>query len=204
MKNIKSKIILLFICASVFAVCAKASLYNDPAAMTGFTNRTSLNIAALGSILNVDVEYAVYAPGSYRGDDITSGNEYIYAYQFFNNARANVTVDFFSVGIISGSSINYVYTDEDYGVPGGADPLAFNFPQSAGYVFIGNSPNPGQWSDVLLFSSIHSPTMGFGTVSGGGLGGMGSLPTPSALPEPATILLIAPIFYFLRNKRIKG
>jgi hypothetical protein len=188
-----------------FALIAKGSLYNDPAAMEDFTNKTSFNIAALGSVLKVDVEYSVYAPGDYPGDDVTSGNAYIYAYQIFNSVQSNVAVDFFSVGILS-NSINFVYTDSDYGISGGVDPFAFNFPQSVGYVFIDDALNPGQWSDVLIFSSIHSPTMGFGTVSDGGLCGMGSLATLSVLPEPATIVMIAPALLVLvnKNKKITG
>ncbi|MGA2915183.1 MAG: hypothetical protein ABSE89_04070 [Sedimentisphaerales bacterium] len=203
MKNKNSKTILLFICMSVFAVCAEASLYNDSAAMAGFTNKTSFDISMMGSVLKVDVEYAVYAPGNYPGLDISGHSEYVYAYQVFNKSQSNVAVDFFSVGILPGCSIDSVYTDTSYGTVGGAVPFAFHFPQSAGFVFISNALNPKQWSDVLLFTSIYSPTMGLGTVSGGGLGVMGSLPTPSIVPEPATILIIAPILYLLRNKKIR-
>jgi hypothetical protein len=201
MKNIKTKAILLFVCVSVFAVCAEASLFNDPAAMTGFTNKTSFSITMSGKTLKADVEYAVYAPGDYQGDDLTDGSEYIYAYQILNSTQSNVVVDFFSVGILSGSSIDFIYTDTSYGVLGGTVPFAFNFSQSAGYVFIRDALNPGQWSDVLIFSSTYSPTIGFGTVSGSGLSGMGSLPTPS-VPEPATILFIAPTIFILRIKKM--
>lgn len=201
MRNMKTKTIFLFACATVFAVCAKASLYNDPAAMTGFKNKTSFNITMSGSVLKADVEYAVYSPGDYPGDDRTGDSEYIYAYQILNSTQSNVAVDFFSVGILSGSSIDLIYTDTSYGVLGGTVPFAFNFSQSAGYVFIRDALNPGQWSDVLIFSSTYSPTIGFGTVSGSGLSGMGSLPTPS-VPEPATILFIAPAIFILRIKKM--
>jgi hypothetical protein len=202
MRNMKTKTIFLFACATVFAVCAEASLYNDSAAMTGFKNKTSFNITMSGSVLNVDVEYAVYSPGDYPGDDRTDDSEYIYAYQILNSTQSNVAVDFFSVGILSGSSIDFIYIDTGYGTPGGIRPI--EFPHSAGYVFIRDALNPGQWSDVLIFSSTYSPTIGFGTVSGGGLSGMGSgmgsLATPS-VPEPATILFIAPAIFILRIKK---
>ena len=32
-------------------------------------------------VLNVSVEYAVFAPGQYAGNDISGGSDYIYAYQ---------------------------------------------------------------------------------------------------------------------------
>ncbi|MCX5633143.1 MAG: hypothetical protein NTW93_05685 [Phycisphaerae bacterium] len=202
MKNIKAKIIFLFVCVSVFAVCAEASLYNDSDAMADFKNKTSFSITMSGKTLKADVEYAVYSPGDYPGDDLTDGSEYIYAYQIFNSTQSNVATDFFSVGLIDSSYADYIYTDTTYGTPGGKDPFAFSFPQSAAYVFIGTSLNPGQWSDVLIFSSTHLPTIGFGTVSGGGLSGMGSLATPSVLPEPATILFIAPTIFILRIKKM--
>ncbi|MGB8226429.1 MAG: hypothetical protein WCE45_06145 [Sedimentisphaerales bacterium] len=203
MKNIKTKTILLFVCVSIFAVCAEASLYNDPNAMADFKNKTSFSITMSGKTLKADVEYAVYAPGDYQGDDQTDGSEYIYAYQISNSTQSNVAIDFFSVGLIDSSYADYIYTDTTYGTPGGKDPFAFSFPQSAGYMFIGDALNPGQWSDVLIFSSTYSPTIGFGTVSGGGLCGMGSLPTPSMLlPEPATIIFLAPTILILRIKKM--
>ena len=202
MKNIKTKTILLFVCVSVFAVCAEASLFNDPAAMAGLTGKISINITTW-SVLKADVEYAVYSPGDYQGDDQTGGSEYIYAYQIFNSAQSNVAVDFFSVGILSGCSIDFIYTDTSYGTPDGIEPLEIEFPQSAGFVFIVDALNPGQWSDVLIFSSTRLPIMGFGTVSGGGLSGMGPLPTPMpSVPEPATILFIAPAILILRIKKM--
>jgi len=41
--------------------------------------------------------------------------------------------------------------------------------------------------------------MGVGTVSGGGLSGMGTLTTP--IPEPATILMIGPGLLMLINRK---
>lgn len=201
MKNIKSKIILLFIFMFVFAFYAEASLYNDPAAMPGFQNKTSFSVSSSGSNLKVDAEYAVFSPGTYSGTDISGGSQYIYAYQIFNSSQSNVAVDFFSVGILVGSSVSTVYTDTGYGIPGGVVPFAFHFSQSAGYTFFSSALNPRQCSDVLLFSSMHLPTMGFGTISGGGLSVTGSLPTPLIVPEPATILFIAPGFFLFKKQK---
>ena len=198
MKNLKSAVISLSV---LFCVCANASLIGGIGAYTG---TTTFHLSNGTSNLNVDVEYAVYAPGQYTGNDISGGSDYIYAYQIFSKSPAsNVAVDFFSVGILIGSGINAVGTDATFGTLGGVNPLAFNFPQSAGYMFIYSALQPGQYSTVLLFSSDYSPTMGFGTVSGGGLGGMGILPTPSLIPEPATIALLVPAIIALRNKRKK-
>ena len=199
MKNTIFLLVFIFI----FAVCTDASLYNDPAAMPGYTNKTSFDITLLGIELKADVEYAVYAPGTYPGSDFTGGNEYIYAYQIFNDLKADVAIDFFSVGIIGPATVNNIYTDDTYGYspPSAIEPaISSIFAQSAGFIFAGQSLNPRRWSSVLIFSSVHSPTIGFGAVSGGGLCGMGSLPTPAILPEPATIVMIMPALLALRNK----
>jgi len=194
MKNFKSVVISLSV---LFCVCANASLIGIPA----YSGTTAFNLSNGTSVLNVSVEYAVFAPGQYAGSDISGGSDYIYAYQIFSDSASNVAVDFFSVDVSAGS-INAVGADTTYGVLGGVNPLAFNFPQSAGYMFIYSALQPGQHSSVMLFSSDYAPTMGFGTVSGGGLSGMGALPT-ILIPEPATMALLIPAIMALRIKRKK-
>ncbi len=209
MKTIKGNITIFLACAFVFAVSAKASLLNnDPNAMTGFAGTASFDITVSTANLKADIEYAVYAPGTYPGSDHTGGSEYIYAYQILNSRHANVAIDFFSVGISDGMTIDNIYTDNTYGyTPGsGIDPSLSNiFAQSAGFVFAFPSLNHRDWSNVLIFTSANSPTMGFGTISGGGacgMCGMGTLPTPSMLPEPATIALLLPaILIFTSNRK---
>jgi len=202
MKNTIFLLVFIFI----FAVCTDASLYNDPAAMPGYTNKTSFDITLLGIELKADVEYAVYAPGTYPGSDFTGGNEYIYAYQIFISTQSNAAVDFFSVGIVDGATVDAIYTDDIYGYSpqSAVEPLISKiFAQSTDFIFAGQFLNPGQWSNILIFSSTHLPTIGFGTISGGGLCGMGALATPSILPEPATIVLIAPAVLILGSKNKK-
>jgi hypothetical protein len=195
MKNFKSVVISLSV---LFCVCANASLIGIPA----YSGTTTFNLSNGTSVLNVSVEYAVFAPGQYTGSDISGGSDYIYAYQIFSNSSgSNVAVDFFSVDVPAGS-INAVGTDTTYGALLGVNPMAFNFPQSAGYMFIYSALTPSQHSSVLLFSSNYAPTMGFGTVSGGGLSGMGALPT-ILVPEPATMALLIPAILALRIKRKK-
>jgi len=196
MKNFKLAGILLSV---LFCVCANASLVGIGA----YSGTTTFNLSNGTSILNVDVEYAVFAPGNYAGNDISGGSDYIYAYQIFSDSTSNVTADFFSVGIPIGSSINAVGIDAAYGILGGVSPTAFKFPQSAGYLFYPSVINPDRHSTVLLFSSVHLPTMGFGTISGGGLSGMGALAAPSLIPEPATMALLIPAIMALRIKRKK-
>jgi hypothetical protein len=209
MKNFKSVVIFISVLVCVCANALPVPLLGDPAAIPGWTNTTQFNLTNGTSILNVTVEYAVFAAGSYTGNDISGGNDFIYAYQIFNNGTGSslpastVAVDFFSVGISMGSSMGTVGIDAGYGTPSGVNPMAFNFPQSAGYIFPLplSALNQGQHSMVLLFSSVHAPMAGFGTISGGGLSGMGMLPAPSLVPEPATMALLIPAILVLRKKR---
>jgi hypothetical protein len=207
MKTIKRNITVFFTCAFVFAASAEASLFNDPAAMTGFAGTTAFNVTASTVSLKGNIDYAVYAPGTYPGSDLTGDSEYIYAYQIFNSPHANAAIDFFSVGILNGATIDHIYTDNTYGYsPGsGIDPSLSNiFAQSTGFIFAAQSLYPRDWSNVLIFTSAYSPTMGFGTISGGGACGMAAMPTPSTspIPEPATIALLLPaILIFTSNRR---
>ena len=109
------------------------------------------------------------------------------------------------INLLPGVSVDEVYSDPTYGYGpgGGAEPtLAEFFPQSAGFVFLSDPLDPDEYSDVLLFSSVHTPEDGFGTISGGGISQMGEFPTPSPNPEPATVFLVGFAGLFgLRRKR---
>jgi hypothetical protein len=195
-------------CAFVFAASAEASLIGDTAAMTGFTGTISFSITVSTVSLKGNINYAVYAPGMYPGSDHTGGSEYIYAYQILFSTKDNVAVDFFSVGIPNGATIDHIYTDNTYGSsPGtGIDPsLSTIFAQSAGFVFAAPSLAPRDCSNVLIFTSTYLPTMGFGTISGGGACGMVTLPTlsTSSIPEPATIALLLPAILIFKSNRRK-
>jgi hypothetical protein len=200
--RIKASVFLGFF----FALIAEGSLCDDSAAMTGFAGLTSFNITLSEIELKVDVEYAVYAPGMYPGNNIGGGDEYVYAYQVINNSRSDVAVDFFSVGIISGVTVNTVYSDATYDNRSafGVEPSTSSiFAQSAGFIFAGESLDSKKWSSVLIFSSVYLPAIGFGTVSGGGLCGIGDLPAPSSsiVPEPATIVMMAPALLILKIRK---
>jgi hypothetical protein len=203
----KFKLLAVFL-SVLFCVCANASLLlsTDPAGMAGFKGVTTFNYADVGSgsVLNVDVQYAVFAPGAYPvGSTGLSTSDYIYAYQIFNKLPAtNVAVDFFSVGIPVGGSMNGHATDATYGTLGGVNPTDQAFPHSAGYIFISFPLLPGSNSTVLLFSSSHSPVMRFGAVSGDGLSDVGVLPT-SSIPEPTTMALLIPAIFALRKRNSK-
>lgn len=164
------------------------ALYEDPAAvMSGSADFDAHGSAALAGF----VDYAVYAPGEYSGS-MSFPDQYVYAYQFFNNDTSEAGIDFFSVGVLADITIFNVLDDPlfAYGVPGGIRPSAqFALTESVLYLFQFDNVAADECSDVVLFTSDVGPAMGAGAVSGGITGGaIVELPTP--VPEPATVLLL--------------
>jgi hypothetical protein len=119
--------------------------------------------------------------------------EYVYSYEITNNSSAGIT--YFSVGIIpDADAYDCDYTkgidvvNPTYWSPSGS-PV-----QSVDGLFIDTIDNDGLSSAVLWLKSDNSPTVGsallVGTMSGMGYTASGNVLAPSAVPEPATILLL--------------
>jgi len=165
-------------------------------------------IAALvsGSVnFNVDgkldgyIDYAVYEPGDYDGS-VTFKNLYVYAYQIFSEDSA-VSIDFFSVGLPSDVQVyNALYDSSTGGI---APSMSLVLPESVLYVFQFDNIGANEHSKTLLFTSDCSPEMAKGVVSSGIAGGViVDVPSPSPVPEPATLALISGgAFLALRRKR---
>jgi hypothetical protein len=132
--------------------------------------------------------------------------EYVYAYQISNSS--SVGISFFSVSIATDADAFEASWDIDSGV---AEPAFWNTVgspvQSVDGLFVDTIDSDDLSSAVLWFKSIHSPTLGsgvlFGSSSGVPYSATGSVLTPSATPEPATILLlgIGSAFITLTRKR---
>lgn len=171
-----------------FSTGVYAALYEDPCdIMSGrvdFDNYSSPTLAGF-------VDYAVYAPGDYSGS-ISFPDQYVYAYQFFNNDTSEIGIDFFSVGVLPDITVFNVLDDPlfAYGVPGGVRPsVEFALTESVLYLFQLDNVAADEHSSVLLFTSDREPMMGAGVVSGGITGGViVELPTPA--PEPVTVALL--------------
>lgn len=187
----------LFVLAVSFPVANGALVGGIP----GWLGSESFNYynAQYEQILTGRIDYAVYQQdSSYSyGGSAPSGGEYIYAYQIFNSASSDRGVDFFTVGILQDAHVGTINWD-DYQVIDGVEPFMEYFspdpdsPQNAVYLFLPGAKSlveSGQHSVHLLFSSNNEPTSGFGTISGGALGGM-ILGLPTPVPEPATIVLL--------------
>jgi len=170
---------------------------SDLNAMTAWqgTQRFQAYDASLGATLDVDVEYAVYLPGDYEdsGTDPSGGTEYVYAYQVFNDLAGNVPVSSFSVGLDSEADPDDIGSDAGSGTAGGTALSAGAFsgspPTSAVWYFFNDTIDPpGEYSQVLIFTSPNGPKWAPATVMDSGLSDVQNLPSP--IPEPATLALM--------------
>ena len=138
-----------------------------------------------------DIQYAVYAPGTYAGSHPDAATQYIYAYQIFNHTGSLSTLSTLSVGLLEGADAVHVSSDATYGVLGGNSTLlaqAFGAPPTSAVWAV--SIPPGQSSQVLLFASDKPPIFNFATLKNGGLGDTHMLPSPqgnAVIPEPLTL-----------------
>lgn len=176
-------------------------LVSDPNAMAAWRGTRQFYDTWGGATLQVDVEYAVYLPGDYEdagGNDPSNGEEYVYAYQIFNDLGGNVPVLYFSVGLDPEADPNDIDWDDGSGTPYGIEPTDYDFsgdpPNSAVWGFWDDTIDPpgeeeGDYSAVLFFTSPNGPQWAPASVMDSGLSNMQSLPSP--LPEPATLVLMA-------------
>lgn len=193
-KKITGILISLFVIALSAGRVQALPLDGDPAAVTSGAQQFSQT--ENGFEINAEVQYAVYHSADYGGFDPAWGeDEYIYAYQIFNSDESDFGINFFSVGILPGATVGSIGEDGSYGVPGGIGSVVQSFAanpvQSANFLYIPEVIQPTEHSLVLLFTSDLAPTIGFGTIAGGGISGSVALPTPYTIPEPATITLFA-------------
>lgn len=152
--------------------------------------------------LEVNVDYAVYAPGSFAAsfgtaNDPSDGTQYVYAYQLLNNQGGNLPVQSFSVGFANSQNgptlpqnIGFVLTDSGATPYTSATITGGNNPQSAYYNFTNqNVPAGTGYSDILIYTSPNPPQWETGSIISGSFGASASLPSP--VPEPATGALLA-------------
>jgi len=172
-------------------------LVSDLNAMPAWQGTQQFSVTSGVKKLQVDVEYAVYAPGKYglSGTDQSLGTQFVYAYQVFNDLLGNEPVSSFSVGLDPTANVANIGSDAGSGTLGGTAPTASAFtgspPTSAVWYFFMNTIDPplaNEYSTVLLFTSPYGPQWAPATVMDGGLGNTHDLPSP--IPEPATMALV--------------
>jgi len=193
------KIRILSLSTLVFAVLLACDSFavvvipldSDTSAISGWYGSQSFSGSGYGCTFDGEVDYAVYAPGTYGGSLTFSGDHYVYAYQLFNDNISNVVIDTFQMGKLAAVPVASAISDHFYSVPGGiASGPQYIMSENVLYLFMAQSVGAGQYSTVLLFSSPSMPTWGAGVVSGGVTGGVvvDNLPTP--IPEPATVMIL--------------
>jgi len=172
-------------------------LVSDPNAMPVWQGTQRFYATSGVATLQVDIEYAVYAPGNYSlsGTDPSGGTKFVYAYQVFNDLLGNAPVSTFSVGLDPTANVANIGSDAGSGTPGGTAPTASapsgTPPTSAVWYFFLNTIDPppaNEYSAVLLFTSPYGPQWAPASVLDSGLSDKQDLPSP--LPEPATMALM--------------
>ena len=177
------------------SLCASAglALSADTSAMTGWYGTSHFNS---GDGLVVDMDYAVYKPGTYVGVAVPT-NEYVYAYQVFQLSSSNLT--WATVGILEGSDAANAQTDAGYGVSGGKTPFLTYLSGNSFVTLFNPQLAVGQHSVVLLFTSPNGPTTTDASVADSGKSDQQLAPTP--LPEPATLMLLGLGLAAIRRRR---
>jgi hypothetical protein len=126
-----------------------------------------------------------------------SDYEYLYTYRVFNELHFSgpdnpsaVDIELLSVGISEGANAHS--PSFEFGLGGEVAPTALYVvgdpAQSVTYLFLLEPLEVSEYSTLLTFWSDNAPEMGYGTLVGGGISQVGSLPTP--VPEPGSVLLL--------------
>lgn len=180
---------------TIYATAFAGPLATDPAAMAAWRGSTLFT----DGVLNVLIDYAVYAPGSYGAGDPSGGTRFVYAYQGFNLSTtrpfSNISIGFEDPSVVFNGGFDPVR-----GQVGGVIPLFQDSQLGSGFpsssfrsIFQAAGPftkvNPGQWSQVLLYSSPLGPQMFGSSVIDEGRQVQLALPSP--VPSPAALTLLA-------------
>lgn len=120
-----------------------------------------------------------------------SSSEYLYTYRILNQDNSSVRLELFSVGVFEGADAYSPGFEYGLGVDEVAPTMQYVVgepAQSVTYLFLFEPLDVGEYSTLLTFWSDDVPEMGYGTLCGGGISQVGSLPAP--VPEPGSILLL--------------
>jgi hypothetical protein len=185
----------LFLITFAGSMARASFLDGDVNAIPGFTGTEVFTATGTGSfaglVIHADVDYAVFAPGSFPGSGLTGsdpsgGLQYVYAYLINNLATSNDDISTLNVGLNSGSG---AINDTVNSSLGGSSPLLEQI-QTNSFFDVWAGITPGSSSDIVLFTSPDAPTFITASISNGGLSNQESLPSP-AVPEPASLGLLA-------------
>jgi len=182
-------------------------LMSDPAAMPAWQGSKTFYATDGIHLVDVQVEYAVYAPGAFPGDDASGGTDYVYAYEIFNDFDPDsLAISILTVGLMPGCGAHNIGWQA--GPPGQVGGAAPDFASisvsalSARWFFITDTVNYAEDSATLVFTSPKEPRWMSGSVTDGGVSVFESLPSP--MPEPATLGLLAAGGLLLLRRRARA
>jgi hypothetical protein len=172
-------------------------LATDGNAIPTWQGATDFNVGFLSKKINGHIDYAVYAPGqfslSFPTVDTIPANNYVYAYQIFNNATpaSNDSITGFTVGL-DGNEVAMNNGFIGSGIQPSSNYLSGSPPTSSAWLF--SSPNRitvGTNSSILYFTSPFAPEFASSsmTAAGGPYAWTGTMPSP--VPEPSALLGLA-------------
>ncbi len=153
----------------------------------------------VASLYSNTVEFAVFAPGGSFGSflgqtDPTSGTEWVYAFQVQLDADTyGMGLFALNAGLDTGAGVNTISWVSGTGDASPSTAL-FNV-NSAEWNWTSPVLGLGDFSDVLYYTSNFAPQKDFTSTEANVTGDQGqSLPkkfaSPSAVPEPASVLLV--------------
>lgn len=157
---------------------------------------------ATGTNLDVDVDFAVFAPGDFTGgSQSTPGTffgygavntgQYVYAYQLHNLESSTVALSNMTLDLVEGSNVTGIGWNSHRGDINATFP-DLSTDDYVGFWFIAPQLMVKDDSYFLLFSSPNPPTLAFASILDGGIATEvdGGLPVPTQpVPAPGALAL---------------
>jgi hypothetical protein len=175
-------------------------LLNAPGAIAGFQTTQNFMSTNGTQALDINVDYAVWAPGTFPGSYTpfsgfapVSPTDFIYAYQVYDNGPGHgvSTRQFSQLGIdATGGIVDSLGKDVNFD-PSGTDVdtnFAFLSASGASYQFLVPAIQVNQFSVVLLLASPQGPSLSHASVFDSGMSASGNVPMP--VPAPTTLALL--------------
>jgi len=146
-------------------------------------------------------EFAIAFPSA----SWSPGGPVVYAYQLENTGDVNISAEI--VGVSNPVTVPHDIDSFEYNVGEQAPSSALFGPTSANWSFVDpDELDPGQTSQILVFSSPNIPMAGGSLiVDGGTFATLTEIPTPSStpIPEPTSVALLfaASLLFFAAGRR---
>jgi hypothetical protein len=152
-------------------------------------------------VLDLDVDYAVFAPETFAGSlsvsfspEADRAGYYVYAYQVYVNAPVGASkFSELQVGLPDGAGLEVRGVGYDRDFDASLEDIeasfAYALPDSVSFLFEAPQIHPGEFGVTLLYSSPMPPAFFAATVYDSGLSDQQLLPAPAPVPVPGAALL---------------